>query len=337
MRLLHLAHRAEPSGGVVADPAVQECQFLVGEAEIGLADRHQFVAAPQRRTCSRSRSCCACRGRAAHTSAPHRRSADRASTSTTGPSPGRADRRCRRASASAPRSRPRARRPAAPSVPASEENRISGDRSMRAGCVRAHPGFQPGAALRRRAAARRSSAPSNSMSYSRTPTGNCCIIFALTDLAVQPLLQIGERRDHRRRAAPAVRHPARRGNPSPRRFRETRRRCRRRRARYSRRPPAVATSCTRMPSHFHSARQSAGLQRGEVGCLQRMRQHRRAEHRGVGRIGLRSPALQPGEQRQIGRREAVPDLLHVVGARRRRSPPARSSPGGRRRRRAGRR
>ena len=45
-RLLHLAHRAEPRHGVVADPAIEERQLLVGEAEIRLADRHQLVAAP---------------------------------------------------------------------------------------------------------------------------------------------------------------------------------------------------------------------------------------------------------------------------------------------------
>ena len=33
----------------------------------------------------------------------------------------------------------------------------------------------------------------------------------------------------------------------------------------------------------------------------------------VRRIGARRAALQPGEQRHVGRREAVPDLLHRVG------------------------
>ena len=156
--------------GVVADPAVEERQLLVGEAEIGLADRHQLVVRATRRTCSRNRSCCACRGRAARTSAPRRWSADRASISTTGPSPGPAHRRCRRASASAPRSRRRARRRAAPSVHRASANRISSDRSMRAGRVRAYH-----ASSRARRASngsgRTSSAPSNSMSYSRMPTG----------------------------------------------------------------------------------------------------------------------------------------------------------------------
>ena len=36
----HFAHRAEPLGGVVAHEAVDLLQLLVGEAEIGLADRH---------------------------------------------------------------------------------------------------------------------------------------------------------------------------------------------------------------------------------------------------------------------------------------------------------
>ncbi len=37
----HLAHRAEAVDRVVAHEAVELVQFLVGEAEIGLADRHQ--------------------------------------------------------------------------------------------------------------------------------------------------------------------------------------------------------------------------------------------------------------------------------------------------------
>ena len=40
----HLAHRAEALDGVVAHVAVDLLQLLVGEAEIGLADRHQLVA-----------------------------------------------------------------------------------------------------------------------------------------------------------------------------------------------------------------------------------------------------------------------------------------------------
>ena len=38
------AHRAEFFRGVAADEAVDLDQLLVGEAEIGLADRHQFVS-----------------------------------------------------------------------------------------------------------------------------------------------------------------------------------------------------------------------------------------------------------------------------------------------------
>ena len=42
----HLAHRAPAPHGVVAHPLVEAAQFLVGKAGIGLADRHQLVAAP---------------------------------------------------------------------------------------------------------------------------------------------------------------------------------------------------------------------------------------------------------------------------------------------------
>ena len=42
--VLDLAHRPVAADGVVADPAVEEAQLLVGEAEIGLADRDQLRA-----------------------------------------------------------------------------------------------------------------------------------------------------------------------------------------------------------------------------------------------------------------------------------------------------
>src|ERR1700736_2451793 len=42
----HLAHRPVTLHGVVADPAVEALQFLVGEARIGLADGHQLRTAP---------------------------------------------------------------------------------------------------------------------------------------------------------------------------------------------------------------------------------------------------------------------------------------------------
>src|SRR5438876_11013935 len=42
----HLAHRPVTLHGVVADPAVEALQFLVGEARIGLADGYQLGAAP---------------------------------------------------------------------------------------------------------------------------------------------------------------------------------------------------------------------------------------------------------------------------------------------------
>src|SRR4051812_4503589 len=42
--LLDLAHRAEALDGVGAHPTVEPFQLLVGEAEIGLADRQQLAA-----------------------------------------------------------------------------------------------------------------------------------------------------------------------------------------------------------------------------------------------------------------------------------------------------
>ena len=61
-----------------------------------------------------------------------------------------------------------------------------------------------------------------------------------------------------------------------------------------------------------------GVQRGEVRCLERLGQHHGAEHRRTRRVGTVAAPLQPGEQRQVGRREAVPDLLDFI----RRDPPA---------------
>ena len=48
-----LAHRAEAVGGVVAHPFVEPAQLLVGEAEIGLADRRQLALALGLRASSR--------------------------------------------------------------------------------------------------------------------------------------------------------------------------------------------------------------------------------------------------------------------------------------------
>ena len=50
VRLMHhLAHRAEALDRIAPYEAVDLQQLLVGEAEIGLADRHQFIAVLARR------------------------------------------------------------------------------------------------------------------------------------------------------------------------------------------------------------------------------------------------------------------------------------------------
>ena len=73
----HRAHRAEALDGVVADEPVDLLQLLVGEAEIGLADRHQLVAVSPSRPDAEGVvgivATSACRGRAGRTSAPRRR------------------------------------------------------------------------------------------------------------------------------------------------------------------------------------------------------------------------------------------------------------------------
>ena len=82
---------------------------------------------------------------------------------------------------------------------------------------------------------------------------------------------------------------------------------------YSRRPPGVDTSCTpdAVPLPFRN--EGGVVERRQVRRFQRMRQHRRPEHGRPGGIGARPPALDPGEQRVVGRRQPVPDLLDVVG------------------------
>ena len=61
------------------------------------------------------------------------------------------------------------------------------------------------------------------------------------------------------------------------------------------------------------------IERGKIGFLDRMRQHRRAERRRIAARRLLGAAFEPGEQLRVGRREAGPeqlDLLHVLVAER---------------------
>ena len=55
-----------------------------------------------------------------------------------------------------------------------------------------------------------------------------------------------------------------------------------------------------------------GIERGEIGVLDRMRQHHRAERRGIAIDRLVAAAFQPGEQVEIGRRETRPDQLDLM-------------------------
>ena len=73
--LLDLADRAEALDRVVAHEPVEPFQLLVGEAEIGLADRQQLARlASSSRRCSPNNKRSACRCRAPRTSARNRRS-----------------------------------------------------------------------------------------------------------------------------------------------------------------------------------------------------------------------------------------------------------------------
>ena len=131
-------------------------------------------------------------------------------------------------------------------------------------------------------------------------------------LAVEALLQVVERRDlavaHHQQLA--VEH--RIEIAGRRRHRESSGRCRRRCASRGAPRPPVATICTRMPSHFHSAensaRSSAAQSLSSSACDSISGRNTGA----FGHVRLRRAALQPGEQRLVGRREAVPDLLDVI-------------------------
>ena len=86
------------------------------------------------------------------------------------------------------------------------------------------------------------------------------------------------------------------------------------------RPCRAATACTRMPSHFHSAMKSAGIEPGKSLVVERMRQHRRPERRRIAARRFFRAAFEPGEQIAIGRRKPGPDqldLLRVLAAERR--------------------
>ena len=55
-----------------------------------------------------------------------------------------------------------------------------------------------------------------------------------------------------------------------------------------------------------------GIEIGEIRILDRMRQHHRAERRGIAIDRLFAAAFQPGEQIEIGRRQPRPDQFDVV-------------------------
>ena len=67
-----------------------------------------------------------------------------------------------------------------------------------------------------------------------------------------------------------------------------------------------------MPSHFHSATKAPGIEPREIALVERMGQHGRAEGDGVAALRALARTLRPGEQRFIGRRQPVPDLLDVI-------------------------
>jgi len=59
--------------------------------------------------------------------------------------------------------------------------------------------------------------------------------------------------------------------------------------------------------------ENAGVEGGEVFGFERVGEHRGAEDGGGGGVGLLGVTFEPGEERQIGGREAVPNFLDVIG------------------------
>ena len=68
-----------------------------------------------------------------------------------------------------------------------------------------------------------------------------------------------------------------------------------------------------MPSHFHSAMKLEGSIARHIVLLERMGEHRRPERCGIAAFRRARSALDPGEEVEIGRRDAVPDFLDLVG------------------------
>ena len=176
-------------------------------------------------------------------------------------------------------------------APPDRQTRTSGDKSMQlrprraprttppaAGAARSN-GQRPHVLRRRRTGCRTAehATGKSRIIRARRPCGSA----AAADSANGATVAVA---DHQQLA---VQHALR--SPSPRRFPGTRPEMSSAPREYSRSPAGVATSCTRMPSHFHSARKARGVERGEIRRLQRVRQHRRPEHRRVSRIGARPP------------------------------------------------
>ncbi len=194
-------------------------------------------------------------------------------------------------------------------------NGISDDRSIRCGWVRANHASSR-ARRSSNGKARRSSAPSNRMSYSRTWTGKSFSILAPTTLRPSRCC----------RSANGATCPSRitSNSPSSTASKSIAVDDFGKRARDILRPagihPAPAGHGDQLGADavpFPLGPEGGGVQRGEVRRLQRLRQHQRAEHRCARRVGAVPVPLQPGEQRQVGRRQPVPHLLDLV----RRDPP----------------
>ena len=222
-----------------------------------------------------------------------------------------------RASASAPRSRPRARRRGCADSSASVANGISAERSIRGGRRAREPLLQPRAArverqraqilARRRTGCRTAGRAPGSPAASWPPTAlrfsRCC------------------------RSANGATTPSRITSSSPSStasevhrlddLGKGARRCPRRRASRAaaaRRAPPAARGCrpTSIPRGTPAA-SSAARSGASSGCASIGGRNTGAPA-GSGRVAA---PLQPGEQRQVGRRQAVPHLLDLV----RRDPP----------------